>query len=232
MRVYTLPRGKYQVLTIAQDTHTSLISSVMLVLAASTESIYQGPSVNLQRALSTRSRLLRSMINSGEKSDSTATVGSGNVIFSGITSWFVWFHSQRYRANFMQQYRSLESLLLSPKYPSSSRVIWTSSLKALPNYTLDDFQLKETRDSYGAVKHQTELVATHLDRIELRKAPGEKRVRHLITHPGVCSTKIASAMVWPLLEYVKVWVFYLVCTLVTSKAMAVNMGLGKMARFT
>ncbi|KAF9266884.1 3-keto sterol reductase [Marasmius fiardii PR-910] len=107
-------------------------------------------------------------------------------------------------------FRDLQPLLLSSRYPMSSRVIWTSSLKAFRDYTSEDWQLKLTEAPYNASKYQTELIATHLDRCELQKAPREKRVRHFISHPGVCHTNIDLNLIPPILHYVKWLVFHFI----------------------
>ncbi|KAK1229655.1 3-keto-steroid reductase [Marasmius sp. AFHP31] len=107
-------------------------------------------------------------------------------------------------------FRELQSLLLSPKYPASTRIVWTSSLKALPQYDPEDWQLKLTQNPYSSSKYQTELIATHLDRLELRKSPEEKRIRHFISHPSVCHTNIDLNLIPPILHHVKFLVFHLV----------------------
>ncbi|KAK7049730.1 3-keto-steroid reductase [Paramarasmius palmivorus] len=107
--------------------------------------------------------------------------------------------------------RDLQHLLESPKYPHDARVIWTSSLKALRTYESDDWQLKLTQDPYGASKYQTELIATHLDRVALREqsVSHKKVVRHFISHPGVCHTNIDLNLIFPVLHYLKWLVFHL-----------------------
>ncbi|KAL0570677.1 3-keto-steroid reductase [Marasmius crinis-equi] len=106
-------------------------------------------------------------------------------------------------------FRELQPLLQSHKYPGNARIIWTSSLKALPTYEPDDWQLKLTQKPYSASKYQTELIATHLDRLELRRPPGEKLVRHFVSHPSVCHTNIAQNLIPPILDHIKWVVFYL-----------------------
>ncbi|KAG7093621.1 hypothetical protein E1B28_007285 [Marasmius oreades] len=106
-------------------------------------------------------------------------------------------------------FRELEPLLLSPRCPMTSRVIWTSSLKAWRDYTSDDWQLKLSKAPYNASKYQTELIATLFDHRELRKAPSEKRTRHFISHPGVCHTNIDLNLIPPILHYLKWVVFHL-----------------------
>ncbi|KAF5346909.1 hypothetical protein D9758_010134 [Tetrapyrgos nigripes] len=105
-------------------------------------------------------------------------------------------------------YKALTPMLKSQRYPFDTRVIWTSSLEARKTYDSDDWQLKETRDPYGSSKYQTELIASHLDRLSLKTtSPSGKRLRHFVAHPGVCSTEIFD--LHPILRYLKVWVFYI-----------------------
>ncbi|KAI3616529.1 3-keto sterol reductase [Moniliophthora roreri] len=107
--------------------------------------------------------------------------------------------------------RDLQPLLESSKYPHDARVIWTSSLKALRTYEPEDWQLKRTQDPYGSSKYQTELIATHLDRIALHEqnTTQKKVVRHFISHPGVCHTNIDLNLIFPVLHYVKWLVFHI-----------------------
>ncbi|KIK54364.1 hypothetical protein GYMLUDRAFT_177233 [Collybiopsis luxurians FD-317 M1] len=108
-------------------------------------------------------------------------------------------------------YRDLYPLLSSPKYPHDSRVVWTSSLEAQKKYEAGDWQLVKTRDVYGSSKYQTELVSLELDRRALDDpdAPEEnKRVRHFTAHPGVTHTNIAQNLISPLMQPLKVVLFY------------------------
>ncbi|KAK7471222.1 3-keto-steroid reductase [Stygiomarasmius scandens] len=111
---------------------------------------------------------------------------------------------------FRRQYKALNSMLTTKKYPFDTRVIWTSSLEARKTYDSEDWQLKETEDPYGSSKYQMELISSHLDRVSLKTtSESEKRVRHFVAHPGVCHTDIAREMIIPVLQYVKLWTFYL-----------------------
>jgi len=114
----------------------------------------------------------------------------------------------------ISQFRELETLLYQTPYPSS-RVIWCSSLEASPKfYDSKDWQLKTTEHSYESTKYQIDLIACHLDQIAVKTIPaGEKRIRHLITEPGVCSTTISAAIAGPMLDKIKVLLFYIVCAL-------------------
>ncbi|KAK1217650.1 3-keto-steroid reductase [Marasmius sp. AFHP31] len=105
-------------------------------------------------------------------------------------------------------FRELQPLLRSTKYPASTRIIWTSSLKALPQYDPSDWQLKLTQNPYSSSKYQTELIATHLDRLELRKLPEEKKIRHFISHPSVCHTNIDLNLIPPIMHHVKFLIFH------------------------
>jgi len=110
------------------------------------------------------------------------------------------------------QFRELETLLYQTPY-ASSRVLWCSSLEASPEfYDSKDWQLKTTEHSYESTKYQIDLIACHLDQMAVKTIPvGEKKIRHLITEPGVCSTTISAAIAGPILDKIKVLLFYLVC---------------------
>ncbi|KAJ6567371.1 hypothetical protein DFH09DRAFT_1156773 [Mycena vulgaris] len=108
-------------------------------------------------------------------------------------------------------FRALEPLLNSSTYPADSRVIWSSSLEASPKfYDKEDWQLTKTAHSYEGVKYQIDLVATILDRRALKDPAPLKRIRHFISHPGVCHTKISTNLVahGGLLDTLKVIAFY------------------------
>jgi 3-keto steroid reductase len=112
---------------------------------------------------------------------------------------------------FIAQYKALSPMLTSNYYPFDARVIWTSSLEARRTYSSEDWQLKETKDPYGSSKYQAELIAAHLDRISLKtESSSDKRIRHFVAHPGVCHTDIARELIHPALQYIKLWVFYIV----------------------
>jgi 3-keto steroid reductase len=110
------------------------------------------------------------------------------------------------------QFRELETLLYQTPY-ASSRVLWCSSLEASPKfYDSKDWQLKTTEHSYESTKYQIDLIACHLDQMAIKAIPaGEKKIRHLITEPGVCSTTISAAIAGPILDKIKVLLFYIVC---------------------
>ncbi|KAJ7762754.1 hypothetical protein DFH07DRAFT_813350 [Mycena maculata] len=109
-------------------------------------------------------------------------------------------------------FRALEPLLKNSAYPIDSRIIWSSSVEASPKfYDHADWQLTKTEHSYESVKYQIDLIATILDRQALQDSSASKRIRHFISHPGVCSTKISNNLVvhGGVLDNVKVFVFYL-----------------------
>jgi len=107
-------------------------------------------------------------------------------------------------------FRELETLLYQTPY-ASSRVIWCSSLEASPKfYDSKDWQLKTTEHSYESTKYQIDLIASNLDQIAVKTVRSdEKKIRHLITEPGVCSTTISAALAGPLLDKIKVLLFYI-----------------------
>ncbi|KAF9004725.1 hypothetical protein BDQ17DRAFT_1354559 [Cyathus striatus] len=103
-------------------------------------------------------------------------------------------------------FRAVESLLAAS--PIGGRVIWSSSLEASPKfYDSEDWQLKETEHSYESSKYQIDLVAITLDRYAA--ANSIKPIRHFISHPGVCSTNVSAALVNPVLDVLKVMLFYI-----------------------
>ncbi|KAF8629352.1 hypothetical protein AX15_003488 [Amanita polypyramis BW_CC] len=105
-------------------------------------------------------------------------------------------------------FRAIESLL--SKSPITSRVIWMSSLEASPvYYNPDDWQCKATSHSYETTKYETDLVGSFLDRLSLQDS-ARKRARHFIAHPGICSTSISNALVGPVLNMLKLLMFYIV----------------------
>ncbi|KAF8075838.1 hypothetical protein FPV67DRAFT_1469452 [Lyophyllum atratum] len=106
-------------------------------------------------------------------------------------------------------YRSIQHLLLASQPSLGARVIWMSSLEASPTfYDSEDWQLKKTAHSYESTKYQIDLIGTHLDRLALQDT-GPLRIRHFVTQPGVCSTNVANALIGPVLDSLKVILFYL-----------------------
>ncbi|KAJ6510290.1 hypothetical protein C8R47DRAFT_1097447 [Mycena vitilis] len=117
-------------------------------------------------------------------------------------------------------FRALEPLLKNPAYPADSRVIWSSSLEASPKfYDNADWQLIKTDHSYESVKYQIDLIGTILDRRALRDSSSTKGIRHFVSHPGVCSTKISTNLVTygGFLDTLKIVVFYIGRALLGSR---------------
>ena len=111
------------------------------------------------------------------------------------------------------KFRALEPLLQAPVYPADSRIIWSSSLEASPKfYDKADWQLTKTEHSYESVKYQIGLVAEILDRRALQDPSPPKRIRHFLSEPGICSTKISTNLVayGGFLDILKLIVFHLV----------------------
>ncbi|KAG6831902.1 hypothetical protein H0H87_003553 [Tephrocybe sp. NHM501043] len=107
-------------------------------------------------------------------------------------------------------YRSIQHLLLASPPSLGSRVVWSSSLEASPSFfDAEDWQNKKTEHSYESTKYQIDLISTRLDQLALQR-PASRRVRHFISHPGVCSTNVANALVGPVLNFCKIVVFYIV----------------------
>lgn len=145
---------------------------------------------------------------------SMASVGSGKAICSAIMPWCV-SPSNASTLIFKPdiQFRALEPLLKSSAYPADARVIWSSSLESSPAFYKDaDWQLMNTKHSYEAAKYQIDLIGTVLDRRALQDSSSTKRIRHFVSHPGVCSTKFSNNLVafGGFLDTLKVIVFYLV----------------------
>ncbi|KAJ6627352.1 hypothetical protein B0H10DRAFT_2288447 [Mycena sp. CBHHK59/15] len=109
-------------------------------------------------------------------------------------------------------FRALEPLLKNTAYPADARVIWSSSLEASPKfYDNADWQLTKTTHSYESVKYQIDLVATTLDRRALQDSTSPRRIRHFVSQPGVCSTKISTNLVVQggFLDTLKIIAFYI-----------------------
>ncbi|KAG7448766.1 3-keto sterol reductase [Guyanagaster necrorhizus] len=93
-------------------------------------------------------------------------------------------------------FRSLRHLLSAPTYKWDTRVIWMSSIEASPDlYASDDWQLIKHTISYNAVKYQIDVLGTYLDRIALETPDSEKRIRHIVVHPGIASTPFSNKLV-------------------------------------
>ncbi|KAF8803954.1 3-keto sterol reductase [Phlegmacium glaucopus] len=104
-------------------------------------------------------------------------------------------------------FRELQDLMAKTPF-DCARVIWSSSLEASPkSYESEDWQLTKTENSYQLSKYQIDIIATNLDRIALSSSEG-KRIRHLVSEPGVCSTSISRALVTGVLDYIKTLLFY------------------------
>ncbi|KAJ7667561.1 3-keto sterol reductase [Mycena polygramma] len=103
--------------------------------------------------------------------------------------------------------------------------IWQSNLfghysPASPKfYDNADWQLIKTDHSYESVKYQIDLIGTILDRRALQDSSSTKRIRHFVSHPGVCSTKISTNLVayGGFLDTLKIVVFYIGRALLGSR---------------
>lgn len=147
------------------------------------------------------------------KSAKMASAGSGKATYSATTSWCGSIIPATYLATNNIQFRALQPLLQNSAYPADSRIIWSSSLEASPKfYDQADWQLTKTEHSYESVKYQIDLIATILDRHALQDSLSDKRIRHFVSHPGVCSTKISTNLVahGSLLDSLKIFIFHLV----------------------
>ncbi|KAJ7499408.1 3-keto sterol reductase [Mycena latifolia] len=109
-------------------------------------------------------------------------------------------------------FRALEPLLNSTSYTSDARVIWSTSLESTPKFfDKADWQLTKTAHAYESAKYQIDLIAPLLDRRALQDPAPSKRVRHFISHPGICHTKISTKLVQygGVLDTLKLLAFYL-----------------------
>jgi 3-keto steroid reductase len=149
-----------------------------------------------------------------ENSASTGSDGSGNVMYSDTTPSCVPYPTQRNNStNQSSQYRALHPLLSSPSFPHPARVIWMSSVEASPAWYngVEDWQIKTVPYSYQCSKYHIDIVLTHLDSLALAQAQQPARViRHLVTHPGICSTNFNKDMNGSSLDIVKLIFFYIV----------------------
>lgn len=79
---------------------------------------------------------------------------------------------------------------------------------------IEDWQNKNTEYSYQSSKYQMDILATHLDSLSLAQAQKSSSqtsvVRHVITHPGICSTNVSKDATGPFMDAVKLIFFYIV----------------------
>ncbi|KAF8883439.1 hypothetical protein BD779DRAFT_1539940 [Infundibulicybe gibba] len=100
-------------------------------------------------------------------------------------------------------YRRILPLLKACKHPLGPRVVWMSSLEASPeHFDQYDTQLLQTDHSYEAAKYQIDLISHGWVESD------DTKIRHFVAHPGVCSTNISSALVGPVMDLLKVLMFY------------------------
>ncbi len=86
-----------------------------------------------------------------------------------------------------------------------------SSIEASPDlYASDDWQLIKHTISYNAVKYQIDILGTQLDRIALETPDSEKRIRHVVVHPGIASTPFSNKLVNFWTNVLKVVLMYIV----------------------
>ncbi|GBE87210.1 hypothetical protein BKA93DRAFT_769753 [Sparassis latifolia] len=139
-----------------------------------------------------------------------------NVQKSGVMSkdglGFVW------QCNIFGHYvlfRTLQPLLSasseSSGFHTPARVLWISSIDVLPAYdTKSDWQLTKTKDSYQASKFQLELMILELSR-RSQQCQNAEGVQHLLLHPGISPTSIASEILKPeILRYLMLAAFFVI----------------------
>ncbi|KZT05141.1 uncharacterized protein LAESUDRAFT_702717 [Laetiporus sulphureus 93-53] len=130
-------------------------------------------------------------------------------------------------------FRSLQSALSAyalhcpsrSQSQSPARVVWLSSVDALPTYDpISDWQLTKTDKSYQASKAQIDYMVMELaqksnlmsqaTRQDCGTAQG--KIDHLLVSPGITSTKVAADLLRPkILEYCMLAFFYF-CRLLGS----------------
>jgi len=104
-------------------------------------------------------------------------------------------------------FRELQVLMAKTPF-DSARVIWSSSLEASDKfYDPEDWQLTKTKHSYEGSKYQIDIIAVNLDRMALNSNV-EKKIRHFISEPGVCSTSIALELASGIFDHIKLILFY------------------------
>jgi len=168
---------------------------------------------NFYKAPCRRLQLQHSTLNIQEKSVVITLDGYGSQISSGTLFWWVynvlWVFVESHA---LSQFRELEESL--ERSPLDSRVVWCTSLEASPKfYDSEDWQLVKTEHSYESVKYQIDLVSTTLDMVARESSSANKtRIRHFVAEPGVCSTAISRALVGPVMDALKVILFYIVST--------------------
>ncbi|KXL46945.1 MAG: hypothetical protein FE78DRAFT_145107, partial [Acidomyces sp. 'richmondensis'] len=95
---------------------------------------------------------------------------------------------------------------LAPLFTSSSRIIWISSVSAIPStFRLSDLQGLQSRVAYESSKRLTDLLVLTSELPSTRpyvsaflpiplqgRREGKKRPKMLLTHPGVIGTSIAG----------------------------------------
>ncbi|CCL98834.1 uncharacterized protein FIBRA_00839 [Fibroporia radiculosa] len=140
-------------------------------------------------------------------------------VISGDNLGFVW------QCNVFGHYvmfRQLQPLLAKYKIVSEcsspARILWMSSVDALPLYDpTDDWQLTKTNTSYQASKSQIDLMTMAL--AQSRKVEcneHEATIEHLLVTPGITPTNIAAELLQSyILELFRLLFFY-ICRLIGS----------------
>ncbi|KAI0035642.1 hypothetical protein K488DRAFT_18021, partial [Vararia minispora EC-137] len=106
--------------------------------------------------------------------------------------------------------RTLEPMLAASATGETGpgRVIWQSSLEALPEYfDPDDWQLVKTVDPYHASKYHMDLIGAELNRRALQDRP--QKIRHILVEPGVVHTSIDLMLINTFLHHLKHISFWL-----------------------
>lgn len=105
---------------------------------------------------------------------------------------------------------------LAPLFADSSRIIWISSISALPaTFQIGDLQNLHSQVAYEGSKRLTDLLVLNSDSPATRSYVGSllplAKPKMYVTHPGVVHTSISG--LHPLLGYFIMAVFHLSCIL-------------------
>lgn len=106
----------------------------------------------------------------------------------------------------------LQPLLIADAFPFDARIVWLSSLTASRQwFDITDWQILKNEHSYETVKYEIDLLASYLDTLALSVPDPQKRIRHFVAHPSVCSTDFGTKLSGQFGEFCKLICYYIVC---------------------
>ncbi|KAI0274345.1 hypothetical protein BGY98DRAFT_920852 [Russula aff. rugulosa BPL654] len=106
--------------------------------------------------------------------------------------------------------RALEAKLAASR-TGPGRVVWMSSYMAeVHTYDADDWQLVNSSDPYEGTKFHMDLIRAELS----RRAGPSSQVRHFTVDPGGVNTTISAALDKGLMTYIKIFLLYIVRSVV------------------